>query len=313
MIYSFTAPAKINLFLHVVGQRSDGYHQLQSAFQFLDLADTVTIEVNDTGRIERPSGAAGVAEEDDLVVRAARALQSHSGTPKGATIRVDKRIPAGAGLGGGSSNAATVLIALNALWGTRFARDELCAIGLRLGADVPVFVHGRSAWAEGVGERLTPLDYAERPGILVVPEAHVPTPEIFADPKLERQTPSIDRDALHQGDVHNDLEAVAERLYPEVGSTRDRLQELLDQFAPGQHATPARMTGSGSAVFALIGDPIGQKPDPTAATRLADSIARKYADSSPNTPACRLVCRIRTRNRHPLLSNPSLIGPALAA
>jgi 4-diphosphocytidyl-2-C-methyl-D-erythritol kinase len=179
------APAKLNLFLHVVGRRPDGYHELQTVFQLIDLCDFLSFRPTADGSVTRPAGPAGIAEEEDLAVRAARLLQAETGCPRGVRIRVDKRIPTGGGLGGGSSDAATTLVALNQLWGTGLSREALAELGLRLGADVPVFVGGRSAWAEGVGERLAPVDLPGRwfavVGSLIDPEEARPAPIYIID------------------------------------------------------------------------------------------------------------------------------------
>jgi len=234
------APAKLNLFLHITGRRSDGYHDLQTLFQLIDLADELHIEVRADGVIERPAGAAGVAPEADLVVRAARALQQASGTDRGATLRVIKRIPMGGGLGGGSSDAATALVALNRLWECGFSEDELAGIGVNLGADVPVFVRGRSAWAEGRGERLTPLDLPASCFALVHPQVHVPTAALFQAPELTRNSPPITMGGFLQSGGRNDFEPVVRTRYPEVARALDWLG----------HFAPARLTGTGSCIFA---------------------------------------------------------------
>ena len=183
------APAKLNLFLHVVGRRADGYHELQTVFQFLDLADRVRIARRDDTRVRRTAAIPGVEEADDLVVRAARLLRDASGVEAGADIGVEKRIPLGGGLGGGSSDAAAALVGLDRLWGLGMGTDRLAALGLKLGADVPVFVRGRAAWAEGVGERLVPV-VLERPWyVLLVLPFTVSTAEVFRAPALTRNTP----------------------------------------------------------------------------------------------------------------------------
>jgi 4-diphosphocytidyl-2-C-methyl-D-erythritol kinase len=237
------APAKLNLFLHVVGRRADGYHELQTCFQFVDLCDDISIEVRRDGLIRRLAGARGVAPEADLCVRAAHALKAFTGSPLGADIDVVKRIPMGAGLGGGSSDAATCLVALNRLWETRVSVDELAAIGLELGADVPVFVRGRVAWGEGVGERLTPL-YAPlappEPNYLIIkPNVFVSTKDVFQDPDLTRNSPPITiRDFLASGGG-NDCLAVVRRRFPEVA-------RAIDWLSP---YGAARLTGTGACVF----------------------------------------------------------------
>lgn len=241
------APAKLNLFLHVTGRRADGYHELQTAFQLIDLCDTVALAARDDGTIERPEGPADVPPESDLVVRAARALQDASGTRLGATLRVRKRIPMGGGLGGGSSDAATTLLGLNRLWDCRLGIEELAALGLPLGADVPVFVRGFSAWAEGVGERLTPLELPERWYLVIHPGVGVSTRDVFQSPELTRNTPVITIRAFFgpegSSGSRNDCEPVVRARYPEVA---DALS-WLGNFAP------ARLTGTGSCIFAAFG------------------------------------------------------------
>jgi 4-diphosphocytidyl-2-C-methyl-D-erythritol kinase len=234
------APAKLNLFLHVTGRRADGYHDLQTVFQLIDLQDDIQIQVRPDAVIERLAGPAEVPPESDLVVRAARALQAAAGATLGASLSVTKRIPLGGGLGGGSSDAATVLVALNRLWRCGLTEDELAAIGVTLGADVPVFVRGRAAWAEGRGERLTPMILPERWFALLHPGVHVPTAAVFQAPELTRNSPPITMTGFLQSGGRNDCEPVVRRRYPEVG----RALDWLGQFAP------ARLTGTGSCVFA---------------------------------------------------------------
>ena len=233
------APAKLNLFLHVTGRRPDGYHELQTVFQLIDLCDTVGIVVREDGAIERPEGP-DVPPEADLVVRAARALQAASGTRLGATLRVRKRIPMGGGLGGGSSDAATTLLALDALWGCRAGVEALARLGLPLGADVPVFVRGFSAWAEGVGERLTPIELPERWYVIVHPGVGVSTRDVFQSPELTRNSPLITIRAFFETGGRNDCEPVVRARCPEVAAALD----WLSRYAP------ARLTGTGSCIFA---------------------------------------------------------------
>jgi 4-diphosphocytidyl-2-C-methyl-D-erythritol kinase len=234
------APAKLNLFLHITGRRHDGYHDLQTVFQLIDLADDIDIELRSDGLIERPAGPEGVPAEADLVVRAARALQAASATPLGATLRVTKRIPMGGGLGGGSSDAATVLVALNKIWKCGLNEDDLAAIGVKLGADVPVFVRGRSAWAEGRGERLTPVQLPETWFALVHPQVHVPTAAVFQAPELTRNSPPITMGGFLQSGGRNDFEPVVRARYPQVAHALDWLG----------HFAQARLTGTGSCIFA---------------------------------------------------------------
>ncbi len=236
---SCPAPAKLNLFLHVVGRRADGYHLLQTMFRFIDFSDTLRFTLREDGEVRRVTELAGVPEERDLCVRAARLLQAETGCRQGVDIEVDKRIPMGGGLGGGSSDAATTLLALNRLWGLGLGRERLMQLGLSLGADVPVFVFGENAFAEGIGEKLQAYQLPDVWYVVLFPPVQVPTAEIFSHPELTRDTFSITIRGLSKGDLHNDLQPVACKLYPEVA------QHLawLEQFAP------AMMTGSGACVF----------------------------------------------------------------
>lgn len=243
---SFPAPAKLNLFLHVVGRRADGYHLLQSVFRFIDYADTVHLCLRDDGRVVREEDLPGVPEEHDLALRAARLLQGVAPPGSGAGIRVEKRLPMGGGLGGGSSDAATVLLALNRLWGLDLPRQRLQQLALSLGADVPVFVFGRTAFAEGVGEMLSPVDVPPAWYVVLTPRAQVSTAGIFAAPELTRDTPAIKIARFSAGTGRNDLQAAVVRRYPEVASHL----EWLGQFGE------ARMTGSGACVFAAFDDEV---------------------------------------------------------
>lgn len=237
------APAKLNLFLHILGRRPDGYHELQTCFQFLDLCDEVTIRVRDDGGIHRLAGAQGVPEEADLSVRAARALKRAAACSLGADISVLKRIPMGAGLGGGSSDAATVLVALNRLWNLSFTRERLSEIGLSLGADVPVFVWGRAAWAEGLGERLTPLFPPQAPRednyLIVKPNVSISSAAVFNDPELTRNSLPLTIHGFLKSGGRNDCLEVVRRRYPEVA-------RALDFLSAYGHA---RLTGTGACVF----------------------------------------------------------------
>jgi 4-diphosphocytidyl-2-C-methyl-D-erythritol kinase len=240
------APAKLNLFLHIVGRRPDGYHELQSCFQFIDLCDEITIDVRADGQIRRAVEIADVAEEADLCVRAARALQVAAGTALGADIGVLKRIPMGGGLGGGSSDAATCLVALNHLWKLHCSVDDLAALGLKLGADVPVFVRGRVAWAEGVGERLTPLYAPLAPPevnyLILKPNVGVSTAEVFRDPELTRNSAPITIHGFLASGGRNDCLDVVRRRFPEVARALDWLS----------HYGAARLTGTGACVFLAV-------------------------------------------------------------
>jgi len=238
------APAKINLFLHVTGRRADGYHELQTLFQFVDWCDWLDFTPRADGGVGRRGEVAGVPEDADLVVRAARLLQAQTGCSQGVDIAIDKHLPMGGGLGGGSSDAATVLVALNALWGLDLGVAELAALGLALGADVPVFVHGTAAWAEGVGEDLRPCPQEETAIVIVTPDCAVATARVFGAPELTRDTPPIKMHAFSLARSRNDCEPVTRRLYPAVGAALDWL---------AGHA-PARMSGTGASVFAFFDD-----------------------------------------------------------
>lgn len=252
-LYDLPAPAKLNLFLHVTGRRDDGYHLLQSVFQLVDWADRLHLERRDDGLLRRHDLGA-VLPADDLCLRAARALQAASGTGWGVDISIDKQLPWGAGLGGGSSNAATVLLALNRLWGLRWPRARLQAIALTLGADVPFFVGGRNAWVEGIGERLTPVATPVQWFALLKPPAAIATKDIFTHPLLVRDTKSAilagflasdpELQGLAQGWGHNDLQPPAEACCPEVAQAARVLEAVFGN---------SRMTGSGSTVFARAG------------------------------------------------------------
>lgn len=237
---TYPAPAKLNLFLHIVGRRSDGYHLLQSVFRFIDFGDELSFAVREDGQINHLQPLPGVEPERDLCVRAARLLQHHSGCRLGADITLSKKLPLGGGLGGGSSDAATTLLVLNHLWQTGLSRRELQQLGLALGADVPVFIFGQSAFAEGVGEILHPVELDCPWYVVLQPPVHVSTPQVFADEGLTRDTEIIRMRDFKSARTRNDLQPTACRLYPEIRQHMD----WLEQYAP------ARMTGSGACVFA---------------------------------------------------------------
>jgi len=242
-LFDVAAPAKLNLFLHVTGRRDDGYHLLQSVFMLIDWCDTLHFEANKTGHIRRHDLGTALPA-DDLITRAARLLQQSTGTPLGVDISIDKRIPAQAGMGGGSSDAASTLLALNRLWALHLDLPTLEKLGLALGADVPFFLRGRNAWVEGVGERITPIELPPSRFCVLKPPAGVETASIFRHPQLERATKAAtmaDFAADPYGFGHNDLQAVASMLCPEVPQAIGLLQS---------QGLQARMTGSGSAVFA---------------------------------------------------------------
>jgi 4-diphosphocytidyl-2-C-methyl-D-erythritol kinase len=262
-VTTWPAPAKLNLFLHVTGRRANGYHELQTVFQLLDWGDTVSIQVLPQGGVQRSRPLDGVHEDEDLASRAARLLRLECGVGQGALIAVEKHIPMGSGLGGGSSDAATVLCALNRLWGCGLAVDQLAELGLRLGADVPLFVLGRSAFAEGVGEELVALELGQRYYLLVWPELYVSTATVFADPRLQRDLKKISlaqvRDNADFSGMENVCQPVVEDLLPPVRE----LVQVLGEFGP------VRMSGTGSALFVRM-------PDHDSAQRAALEMKSRY-------------------------------------
>ena len=251
------APAKLNLFLHVTGRRSDGYHELQTLFQFLDIGDELNFDLTDNGAISLSQPIPGVPDDEELCQSAARLLQQHCGISQGVDITLRKQLPAGGGLGGGSSDAATTLVALNRLWGAGLSVEQLAGLALRLGADVPVFVRGQASWAEGIGEDLTPVTIDEPWYVVICPQVHVSTAEIFSRPELTRDSPPITIRAFREGQGRNDLEPVVRRLYPSV----DNALSWLAAFGR------PRMTGSGSCLFLPVADRasgktiLAQRPD----------------------------------------------------
>lgn len=274
------APAKLNLFLHILGQRADGYHRLQTAFQFIDLMDSLVFTPRDDSRISRSEGLAGLDAEDDLVVKAARLLSAATGIRRGVDIKVEKRIPVGGGLGGGSSDAATTLLALNALWALNLAQDSLQALGLKLGADVPVFVGGRSAWAEGTGEKLSPMDFPTPHYVLIDPHCEVATADVFRDPELTRNSSPVTIPGFLSDGGRNDCEPVVRRRYPEVAQALDWLGAFGD----------ARLTGTGGCVF------------------LACPSAERAAEVHAQVPAEWTAFAVEGRNRSPVLDVIEQLG-----
>ena len=268
------APAKVNLFLHVTGRRADGYHTLESLFALVDLADSITLARRDDGAIVRTSMVAGVPAADDLAVRAARALQVASGTSAGVDLALVKRIPMGAGLGGGSSDAASVLLALNRLWGLDWSRARLAELAAPLGADVPFFVGGQAAVARGIGEVLAPVSLPTQWLLLATPAVQVRTADMFAAPELTRNSPSAKIDVFSEGYGRNDLEGVTASRYPAVSEALAALRAV---------ASDTRMTGSGSCVFAAF------------ASQVQAEEARRRIPASVSS------CVVRTLARHPLL------------
>jgi 4-diphosphocytidyl-2-C-methyl-D-erythritol kinase len=234
------APAKLNLFLHVVGRRADGYHLLQTVFRLIDRCDRLRFEPRADGRVRLANPVAGIPEDDELTVRAARLLRQETGSSQGVSITVEKSIPVGGGLGGGSSDAATALMALNGLWGLGLGRERLAALALRLGADVPFFLQGTNAFGEGVGEALTPVNLPPAWYVVLVPPVSIPTAAVFSDPDLTRNTKYITISSFSAGFGRNDLEPVVCRRYPVVAAHLEWLREFGD----------ARLSGSGACVFA---------------------------------------------------------------
>ena len=237
---AWPAPAKLNLMLRVVGRRPDGYHLLQTVFQFIDLCDELSFRVRADGEVRRINEVPGVPAHDDLTLRAANLLRNETGCKAGADIRVEKRIPLGGGLGGGSSDAATVLVALNHLWGCGLERSQLMRLGLQLGADVPIFIHGHAAWAEGVGEQFTDIEPATPYYLLLAPATRVDTGKIFQDPELTRNSSRITIRDFLAGAHGNDCLAVVKRRYPEVAAAYGWLADRAE----------ARLTGTGACLFA---------------------------------------------------------------
>ena len=233
------APPKLNLFLHITGRRDDGYHNLQTLFQLLDGGDELTFTATENSKISLSPQIEGVAENDNLIVRAALILQQESNYSQGCIIKLNKKLPMGAGLGGGSSNAATTLLALNKLWGCNFPLKKLAELGAQLGADVPVFVEGNSAFAEGVGEQLTPVEISESWYLVVTPNCTVSTEKIFSNPQLTRNSAPIKIRALSEEQYRNDCQAIVEKLHPQVKEVVEWLETYSEPL----------MTGTGSSVF----------------------------------------------------------------
>ncbi|QYK00562.1 4-(cytidine 5'-diphospho)-2-C-methyl-D-erythritol kinase [Shewanella psychrotolerans] len=237
---AWPAPAKLNLFLHINGRRTDGYHELQTLFQFVDHCDLLDFAVNKSGEITLHSNIGDVvANSDNLILKAAKSLQQRSATSFGAEIWLDKKLPMGGGIGGGSSDAATTLVALNHLWNTQLSLQELAEIGLSLGADVPVFINGLSAFAEGVGEKLITVDVPEPWYLVLTPDVHISTAEVFQDPQLPRDTPKLTLVDLMSNDWHNDCQQLVAARHPQVAKALAWLIEYA----------PSRMTGTGACVF----------------------------------------------------------------
>lgn len=281
---AWPAPAKINLFLHITGRRADGYHLLQTVFQFLDLCDELDFERRADGRIRRCTEVPGVPEAQDICVKAASLLRETTGVTTGVDLHIHKRIPMGGGLGGGSSNAATTLWALNRLWGTGLNVDQLASLGLQLGADVPVFVRGRAAWAEGVGEVLDPVELPQPWYLLIAPPVHVATAAVFSAPDLTRNCPPLKIRDLPDGAGGNVCEPVVRALFPEVARALDWLAQY----------TPSRMSGTGACVF-------GRFDTKTS----AENALKQFHDDMPSSWRAYVA---RGLNRSPLLAQVEQTG-----
>ncbi len=236
----YPAPAKLNLTLRIVGRRADGYHLLQTVFQFVELCDLLSFHPSEDGRVYLQNPLVDVAETDDLTIRAANLLKAETGCTQGVCIAVEKNLPMGGGLGGGSSDAATTLVVLNKLWGLNLSTEKLMQLGLSLGADVPIFVYGHSAWAEGVGEQITPITVPEQWTVIIKPDCHVNTGEIFSDKTLTRDSKSIKIADFTAGQQQNDCLALVSQRYPLVEQALLALSEFSE----------ARLTGTGACVFA---------------------------------------------------------------
>ncbi|WP_455208331.1 4-(cytidine 5'-diphospho)-2-C-methyl-D-erythritol kinase [Kaarinaea lacus] len=248
------APAKLNLFLHITGRREDGYHNLQTLFQFLEFGDYLQFRIRDDGQINRTTDLADVKPQQDITVRAAGLLKQHTGCLLGADISIEKKIPMGGGLGGGSSDAATTLTALNYLWKLGLSQGELIELGSRLGADIPIFIYGQSAWAEGVGEKLQAIELPELWFVVLYPGIAVSTAELFADPELTRDARPIKIRDYFEGGTSNVFEPIVRRRYPAVDFA---LKWLSEQEIKSTH--PAMMTGTGSCVFAAYQDELSAR------------------------------------------------------
>ena len=253
------APAKLNLFLHITGRREDGYHLLQTVFQFLDYCDEIALTLRNDGKIKRLSGLESIKAEDDLVIQAANLLKAHTTTSQGVEISVSKKLPVGGGLGGGSSDAATTLVGLNTLWNCGLTTDKLAELGLQLGADVPVFVHGVAAWAEGVGEVLEPINLDEDWFIVIHPNVFVSTAEVFLDQALTRDCEPCKIARFLEGQVSNVFEPVVRNKHPEIAKALDWLSSY----------SAARLTGSGSCIFAKF-------PNKTVAKKVLNELPSRW-------------------------------------
>ena len=282
--YELPAPAKINLFLHIVGQRDDGYHNLETLFQFIDHSDTLTLTVTETGNIDLLTPIAGVNNDDNLIVKAAQLLKNKTNTPWGVDIDINKILPMGGGLGGGSSNAATILVALNILWQCQLSNEDLALLGVSLGADVPIFVHGYSAFAQGVGDKLTAAHPLESWYLITKPECSISTQQVFTAFDLPRNTSKLSRSALDTSDFindtfHNDCQTLVIKQYPEVA----KLLAWLVEYAP------SRMTGTGACVFTQFSS---QQEALSLQAKLPKGISSFVAQGLNKSPLCSVVAKL---------------------
>lgn len=281
------SPAKLNLFLYINGRTENGYHELQTLFQFVDHGDELTIQANDSGEITISPEIEGVPLQDNLIWKAATALQRYAKCSYGAHIDLHKILPMGGGIGGGSSNAATTLVALNYLWQTHFSDDELAEIGLALGADVPVFVRGFAAFAEGVGEKLSPAHPDEKWYLVVRPNVSIATADIFGHPDLPRNTPKRDLETLLNTPSVNDCEKIVRMLYPEV----DKQLSWLLQYAP------SRLTGTGSCVFAEFSS---KSEAETILAQLSDKVSAFVAQGRNISPLKETLAEYQSASHRPI-------------
>ena len=280
----FPSPAKINLFLHIVGQRDDGYHNLETLFQFIDHSDTLTLTATEKPTIDLLTPIEGVNNEDNLIVKAARLLKKKTNSPLGVQISINKILPMGGGLGGGSSNAATVLVALNTLWQCQLSTSDLATLGLSLGADVPIFIHGFSAFAQGVGEKLTVMDPEEPWYLITKPECSISTQQVFTAADLPRKTKRLSPSALDTRDFisnefHNDCQTLVIKQYPEVA----KLLAWLVEYAP------SRMTGTGACVFSRFSS---QQEARSLQAKLPKGVSSFVAQGLNKSPLCSVIAKL---------------------
>ena len=280
----FPSPAKINLFLHIVGQRDDGYHNLETLFQFIDHSDTLTLTATEKPTIDLLTPIEGVNNEDNLIVKAARLLKKKTNSPLGVQISINKILPMGGGLGGGSSNAATVLVALNTLWQCQLSTSDLATLGLSLGADVPIFIHGFAAFAQGVGEKLTVMDPEEPWYLITKPECSISTQQVFTAADLPRKTKRLSPSALDTRDFisdefHNDCQTLVIKHYPEVA----KLLAWLVEYAP------SRMTGTGACVFSRFSS---QQEARSLQAKLPKGVSSFVAQGLNKSPLCSVIAKL---------------------